>query len=100
MKRRLDGAFHRGRLLMWTAALTAIWVGGVVLRRGYAGEGVPFAWRPWHSCTSSPPLYGYLVLDVAVWFALFYTGVRGFTLMQRSPFRRPFRWRLRPPERR
>jgi hypothetical protein len=99
MKRAPRGTLDRGRLLMWTTALTAIWVGCVVLRRGYASTGLPFAWRPSLGCVMNPPQYQYLLLDVAIWFALFYTGVRGFTLMQRSPFRRPFRWRPLPPDR-
>jgi len=99
MKRGLRGTLDRGRLLIWTAALTAIWVGCVVLRRGYASDGIPFAWRWSHSCVTNPPQWGYLLLDVSLWFALTYTGVRGFTLMQRSPFRRPFRWRPLPPDR-
>ena len=99
MKRSPRGTLDRGRLLMWTALITAIWVGCVVLRRGYASGGLPFAWRPSHSCVTDPPQYRNLLLDVALWFALFYTGVRGFTLMQRSPFRRPFRWRPLPPDR-
>jgi hypothetical protein len=81
---------------MWTAILTAAWSAFVVLTRGYAGSGLPFAWRPSSSCVTYPPQYGYLVLDIAIWFALFYTVVRGFALMQRSPFRRPFRWRGLP----
>ena len=85
------------RVLIGTAALTALWACFVVLARGYAGAGVPLAWRPSHSCVVEAPRYGYLVLDIALWFALFYAAVRGFLLMQRSPFRRPFRWR--PPRR-
>lgn len=85
------------RLLVPTAVVTAIWTWAVVLGRGYATES-PFAWKLSFSSSSPIRYYGLLLLNIAIWFVLFYWMVRGFTLMQRSPFRRPFKWRPLPPD--
>ena len=90
---------HRGALL-GAALVTAAWTAFIIYRPGVGplgGDGIPFAWR-WHSDTGRPQgHYDVLAIDFAIWFVLFYAMIRGFLLMQKSPFRRPFSRRPVPP---
>jgi len=90
----------RGRLLAVAAALTALWGWLVVWQPRYVSDGSACT-SEWYQQfgPSSLGRYGIFALEVAMWFFLFYVTLRGFTSMQKSPFRRPFRWRPLPPER-
>ena len=73
---------------MVTALLTGVWTALVVCRPGF--EGVPFAWRWYpHSSPRPPERYDLLVVDVAIWFFVFYGVVQGFVLIRNRHSGRP-----------
>jgi hypothetical protein len=89
--------FPHRRLILGAAALTALWSWLVLFGRGFRAGGFPFSYN-WSGYAMRWE-YGWVALDLALWFIIFYAGLRGFALMQGSPFRRPFRWRPLPPDR-
>lgn len=76
------------RALIITALMAGVWTALVVCRPGF--EGMPFAWRSYpHSSPRPPARYDLLVVDVAIWFSVFYGAVRGFMLIRNRDWRRP-----------